>query len=316
MAINYYRWDDPSAPSLSGESGKLIDLLDACLINGYGSKTGAGWTKVYYDAPNHTAVYRHSTDDCFIRIDDNQTDHGLNQAVANVRCYKTMSDVDNGTVKTPSDSQISTVYSFIRKSNSANTTTEPWILVENNGLIYFNTNYNSNTNSAIHTIGKVRYFNPSDTYPYGLGACYTGHTTYRERGYNTWMSASDGYSYFYTLTQYDGADNGRLKPMLESAFSGTTFIGNSNQGLATVNPITGSHKLLPVILYEVHSADSTRFRRGSLPGAYYPDALKVYSESAFGIELVDSNNDRYVHMISNNYGGGYLFIKLTGTWEF
>lgn len=36
---------DASAPQLTGQSGSLVNLLDAVLVNGYGSKTPLGWTK-------------------------------------------------------------------------------------------------------------------------------------------------------------------------------------------------------------------------------------------------------------------------------
>jgi hypothetical protein len=40
-----YSSDDAGAPALNGLSGSLIDVLDGCLINGYGTKTPVGWLK-------------------------------------------------------------------------------------------------------------------------------------------------------------------------------------------------------------------------------------------------------------------------------
>ena len=40
-APTIYRSTDASAPVLTGEVGKLVDLLDACLVNGYGAKSAA-----------------------------------------------------------------------------------------------------------------------------------------------------------------------------------------------------------------------------------------------------------------------------------
>jgi hypothetical protein len=39
-----YRYTDTSAPTVNGTAGSLITLLQACLVTGYGSKSGAGWT--------------------------------------------------------------------------------------------------------------------------------------------------------------------------------------------------------------------------------------------------------------------------------
>ena len=38
MTVRVYRWDDASAPVLTGEVGKLAALLKACLVTGYGAK--------------------------------------------------------------------------------------------------------------------------------------------------------------------------------------------------------------------------------------------------------------------------------------
>jgi hypothetical protein len=58
MAVNLYRSTDAGAPSLSGTVGSLIALLDAVLVNGYGAKAAAGWTKAF--AAANLAVYRNS----------------------------------------------------------------------------------------------------------------------------------------------------------------------------------------------------------------------------------------------------------------
>ena len=70
MTVIVYRWDDPSAPVLSSPSaGSLIGVLDACLVNGYGSKAAAGWTKAF--SGTKLAAYRQGGGSmCYLRIDD------------------------------------------------------------------------------------------------------------------------------------------------------------------------------------------------------------------------------------------------------
>lgn len=36
--VKHFRWDSPDAPVLTGENGRLIDVLDACLVNGFSSR--------------------------------------------------------------------------------------------------------------------------------------------------------------------------------------------------------------------------------------------------------------------------------------
>ena len=43
-----YRWDDAGAPTLDGLAGSAIAVLQACLVDGYGSKPAAGWTKPFH----------------------------------------------------------------------------------------------------------------------------------------------------------------------------------------------------------------------------------------------------------------------------
>lgn len=40
--VKYYSWQDDQAPQLSNVDGVIKTILKACLVNGYGSKAGAG----------------------------------------------------------------------------------------------------------------------------------------------------------------------------------------------------------------------------------------------------------------------------------
>lgn len=47
--VTVYRWDDASAPQITNDSRKPSDvmkIMKACLVDGYGSKPGAGWSVV------------------------------------------------------------------------------------------------------------------------------------------------------------------------------------------------------------------------------------------------------------------------------
>jgi hypothetical protein len=47
MTVRVYKSTDVGAPTIGRTAGALITLLDACLVNGYGAKAGAGWTKPF-----------------------------------------------------------------------------------------------------------------------------------------------------------------------------------------------------------------------------------------------------------------------------
>lgn len=47
MTVRVYKSTDAGAPTIGRTAGALITLLDACLVNGYGSQSAAGWTKPF-----------------------------------------------------------------------------------------------------------------------------------------------------------------------------------------------------------------------------------------------------------------------------
>lgn len=47
--VKYYSWQDAQAPQLSDADGVIKTILKACLVTGYGSKAGAGWTALFED---------------------------------------------------------------------------------------------------------------------------------------------------------------------------------------------------------------------------------------------------------------------------
>jgi hypothetical protein len=132
VAPRYYRSDDAGAPALTGQAGTLIAVLDACLVNGYGSKPGAGWTKPY--SGTNLAAYRMgsggSAERMYLRVDDSAT------LVSRVRGFVTMTDISAGTEPFPTDALLSGG-AFVSKSLTENATTRPWFLVATPTLFIF-----------------------------------------------------------------------------------------------------------------------------------------------------------------------------------
>jgi len=137
MAFTIYRSTDPSAPVLTGENGKLVDLLDAVLVNGYGSKVAAGWGKAF--SGTSKAAYRAPSGNRFyLRVQDD----GPGTAAAKesrLTGYEAMSDIDTGTGVFPTiaqgaDGAIAML--IARKSNTADTTARPWIIVADHRTFY------------------------------------------------------------------------------------------------------------------------------------------------------------------------------------
>lgn len=129
MTVTVYRSTDASAPTLYGAVSGLINVLDGCLVNGYGAKSAAGWSKAYsgtnlaaYRAPNGTRMY--------LYVDDSGTSN------ARVNGYESMSSISSGTRAFPNSTQVSGGLYWM-KSTLTDTTARAWVLVADDRRFYF-----------------------------------------------------------------------------------------------------------------------------------------------------------------------------------
>lgn len=62
LPVTVYRWDDAGAPQLTNSKpSEIIAILKKCLVDGYGTKAGAGWSVAFEDVPTFKIVFRNST---------------------------------------------------------------------------------------------------------------------------------------------------------------------------------------------------------------------------------------------------------------
>ena len=133
MTVRLYRSTDGSAPTLSGTAGDLINLLDKCLVSGYGSSTAAGWTKPY--TSTNAAAFRPGLGlQYYINIDDNGPGAGTGKE-ARAAGYEIMTAYATGSNLFPTATQSATG-TFVRKSNTADATTRAWIVVADEMTFY------------------------------------------------------------------------------------------------------------------------------------------------------------------------------------
>src|SRR6478609_9197278 len=102
MTMRVYRWDDSSAPTLSASNGALITVLDAVLVNGYGSKTAAGWTKAFSGTNLAAYLQGSGSNGRYLRVDNSTSDN-----FPRLRGFKAMSAISTGTDGFPLDAQVS-----------------------------------------------------------------------------------------------------------------------------------------------------------------------------------------------------------------
>ncbi|CAJ3240707.1 hypothetical protein [Burkholderia pseudomallei] len=127
MGVNLYRSTDGSAPSLTGQTGSLVALLDAILVNGYGTQPAAGWTIAYTGTSKRDYKQGAGSNGYYLDVDDSGPGGGSYRE-ARLRGYETMSALATGTQAFPTSGQ-SSFGVVCRKSTTADTTARPWYCI-------------------------------------------------------------------------------------------------------------------------------------------------------------------------------------------
>jgi hypothetical protein len=138
-----YRSTDASAPSLTGNAGSLITVLDACLINGYGTQTAPSpaWTHPVVTASNIASYKQPSGSGLAVVINDN----GPNGTSLGKEAWATGwesvagvgSPVGSGTNQFPTAAQLLTSgHVVIRKSTATGATVRDWVVLADSSTFY------------------------------------------------------------------------------------------------------------------------------------------------------------------------------------
>lgn len=125
VPVKVYRWDDVGAPALDKTAGCVMTIFKACLVTGYGTKTGAGWTMPFEDTTQGVKVLRPAANpraDFYLRL---SADTG---AAITPQVYTSMTDINTGDLKL----QCSTAYKY-----SSGGITGKWLLVVNPVGLWF-----------------------------------------------------------------------------------------------------------------------------------------------------------------------------------
>jgi hypothetical protein len=146
-----YRSTDTDAPILNGLSGSLLDVLNKCLVEGYGSMVGAGWTKPLSDVLSTGCFQQPTGSGATLFLYDQQTLH------ARLCGYETVSSIASGI---PTGSRPfpdfgtysqgiaifgSGGYLGMYKSSTAGTTARAWYVLADSRSVYVFTNADGST---------------------------------------------------------------------------------------------------------------------------------------------------------------------------
>lgn len=137
-AVNIFYSTDTGAPTINGVAGSLYTTLQKCLVTGYGSKSGAGWTNPYTGTNQGVFTMASGGTGFSFYINDN-TPSIANEAT--VIAWQSPTGLDTGTGQWPLSSQLTAIYSNTlgtpwRKSESANSTANWWVVAADNNTVY------------------------------------------------------------------------------------------------------------------------------------------------------------------------------------
>ena len=264
MTVRVYRWDDASAPVLTGAIGSFAALMKAVLVDGYGSKAAAGWTLAY----SGTNVYGFT----------NSTVAGGTGRGVKITNTATMGAwmvgyeaIDGSGVLTnpfPTTAQLANGVYILTSSETS--IPRPWMVVADERRFYIWTGYNLTTGTGFASTqympvcfaGDIQSFNPSDPYCFAvIGNDAASSTTYMG-------VISSG---FGTATGHFINRNNSGATISKQIGKGPSPYGAAQMGTvgpAYPDPVSGGMLLAPVLVTDGESA--TNVIRGKLPGLYNP----------------------------------------------
>lgn len=133
-----YSSSDPGAPQLSGTVGSLVALLDAVLVDGYGTganaKAGAGWTKAF--TASNKRAYRNDPvagSGFYLQVDDTGAVGDARQAL--VRGYGSLTGLDTGSNPAPTVAQAASGVP-VSKSSALSGVSASWLIVADSRFFY------------------------------------------------------------------------------------------------------------------------------------------------------------------------------------
>lgn len=263
VAPTIYRSTDASAPTCTGEPGKLIALLKACLVTGYGAQPAAGWTEEYV-ATNYSVLRQGGGLQHYLWINDTSTQ--LSRVVG----YVSMTGILDGTNPFFPEATFPGGL-YVRKSITANTVERPWILFATDETFYLiifggSTTFGTYGGGDAHfAFGQITSRLIGDERNSFIAAATDTSTTSTTATTNRQVFAAvgttnPGHAVAAIYTQSGGGVNFTKRPQnnlfLQSA--------SGNGGVPYPDPVGGGLFLEPMIAQEL----STQYVRGSLPGLW------------------------------------------------
>lgn len=308
MTVRYYLSTDPSAPTLAyNVAGSMIGVLDACLVNGYGSRTAAGWTKPY--SGTNLAVYRQGAGPMrYLDVSDTGTG---SSSFATVRGYESMSGTGTGTDPFPTVVQAATPQWY--KGYTTNTTA--WVVVADEKAFYLYILTSGGFTSLVF-FGEPNTIDPADAFATQL--IFAATTINNSTQGAAALMKTDG---SFTVSPGHWSCRTYDQSIKSYAFTKHTDIWKNNAvsylggtNLSNPNTTDGGIYYAPVWCTELNSSS---YIRSIMPGLWCPltatstlnhlDVITPTSGDMFGKTLL------FLRPAAGSNGSMYL--EISNTWR-
>lgn len=304
MTAQIYRSSDASAPAkLTNTAGTLIAILDACLVNGYGAKSAAGWTKPF--SGTNQAVYRMSTTapatGFYLNVDDSAT------TPARITGYEAMTAFNTGTNPFPTSIQVSGGLYIPKPSANGD-----WIVIADSRAFYLFHNFNNNGKWYGMFFGDIYPTNSSDAFNCFLSAASTSGTT----------AASQD---FYSCTNNNSVT--RSGHYLARDYTNTVLshqcgkVGNQNGttigdgGWPYPNAADSGIVMEKIYIVDTPASSSVRNIRGYLPGLFNPLNFLAGNDGDTFSGKGSLSGINFLIVAQDASANGRMILQTSGDWR-
>lgn len=281
--------DNPVGGFYGAAGGQqLIDALTACLVDGYGTKAGSGWTKPFSDGLGK-AVFRAPAGTRFYLF----VDETIESDEAYFRGYQAMTALETGTDPFPSLAQVSALNGGVKvfkDSSTSGTDPEPWRLYATDKAFLFVINHHG-TDANIFYFGDFTSYLPGDTKNAILtgaepGDSYTaayGGGLLRHSHEAVDLSIADS----FVAAGYLGAAPAPVQSATPPGDDGS-LAGNAHM-MPYPDPITGG-----IVMDIFRIMENPQIFRGEMPGFYNPlqDLTTIHGETVSGTGSFEGHDFR------------------------
>jgi hypothetical protein len=277
-APRVYRSTDAGAPVMNETPGTLINVLQAVLVDGYGTQPGAGWTAPYTGTLKRVFKQGSGSAGRYLRIDDSSTLGGGSYPFLTLACgYESMTGVDTGLAPFPSVSQglLPGTPSILMPGLNwsryyAVSGNRPWMIIANQKQFFFFHETYTNNYEDFHYFGDIAPVKNGDQFATMIIGCNSpSPVTDTPILMRVDASLKDTNYYRYLCRSYSQVGQSVLASMVAdySKHSGSRM-GQPGLGLAYPHPLDGGLYLSPVFVGEPQNTSG--IFRGTIPGMWAP----------------------------------------------